>query len=266
MAEGKITVNLSLNGPLDVERLAEEFKASIRKEIERVGVKVELASEYRKVTDRKPKAGDFVKFTQEFADDDEDITGGNYYEITNIDSDGHIVFYDDVSDIRYKCGEDGEVYKKVAPCCEEPLKEAEIKAGDYAKVISVCGGDVGGITEGSIVKVARISGGDFLNYETLDGNKNSMFLHRFVKATDEEVAEANRKQAEKVESEKWAKIGRKPNEFKKGDIVKDTDGTFGFHYREVLTAYSDYLRCTGGVDIHVQNAKLITPVEVRFDR
>lgn len=65
--------------------------------------------------------------------------------------------------------------------------------------------------------------------------------------------------------EKWNKIGRKMNEFKKWDIVKDSDGHLGFHYREVLSVNGDYLRCTGGVDTHKSNVKLVTPMERRFD-
>lgn len=65
--------------------------------------------------------------------------------------------------------------------------------------------------------------------------------------------------------EKWHSINRNVSEFKKWDIIKDVDGTFGFHYREVLSVNKDYLRCTGGVDIHESNASLITPLERRFD-
>lgn len=65
--------------------------------------------------------------------------------------------------------------------------------------------------------------------------------------------------------EKWHSIGRKVNEFKKWDIVKDIDGCHGFHYREILSVNKNVLRCTGGVDIHESNAQLITPLERRFD-
>lgn len=65
--------------------------------------------------------------------------------------------------------------------------------------------------------------------------------------------------------EKWNNIGRNMNEFKKWDIVKDIDGSHGFHYREVLSIHKEHARCTGGVDIHESNLSLVTPLERRFD-
>lgn len=65
---------------------------------------------------------------------------------------------------------------------------------------------------------------------------------------------------------KWANIKRNYLEFKEGDIVKDIDGCHGYHYRAVLSVYDSYLRCTGGIDIHMSNATLVVPVERRFDK
>jgi hypothetical protein len=185
----EIKVSVSLNGPIDVEKIAEEVKESIRKEIARVGIKA------------------------------------------------------------------------------EPLK-----VGDYAKVVSICGGDVGGVKEGSIVVVKHISNG-FLRYMTLDGNENGMLLRRFIKATDEEVAEAKRKLAEKAEVEKWAKIGRKPGEFKKGDIVRVTGSCFGHKVGTIgeLVAAPEYIGTDLGVlangvkKSHIGQMELIAPAESRFD-
>lgn len=64
---------------------------------------------YVKVTDRKPKAGDYVKFNE----DTYDVTAGKYYEVTDVDCDGDIEIVDDVGDEFNLYGEDFEVYEKV---------------------------------------------------------------------------------------------------------------------------------------------------------
>jgi hypothetical protein len=194
---GNITVNVSLNGPLDVEKLAEEFKASIRKEIERVGVKVEVAKpEYRKLTGRVPKSGDFLKFTDTT---DGDITIGKYYEIIRFDNDGDPEFYDDIEDINVAISEHGEVYNI------------------YEKVI-----------------------------------------------------EAN----EKLDVEaKRAKIGRRHNEFKKGDIVRgvrydDSSIRFIGEAEDVSDKWDTIgVRSADGIyhAVYRTEAVLIAPVEIRVD-
>lgn len=83
-----ITVNISLNDGFDFEKISE----TIRKEIERVGVKVEFLT-YCKVTDREPKVGDFVKFAEDNTYDD--ISADTYYRINGIDEDGDLEFVDE---------------------------------------------------------------------------------------------------------------------------------------------------------------------------
>ncbi|KQL18824.1 hypothetical protein [Cytobacillus solani] len=80
------------------------------------------AAPYALVTDREPKAGDFVKFLQEFVDDDTDLTAGKYYEITRVRGD-YVYFDDDENDERVKNPKhDGvEVYEKVGATPTETL-------------------------------------------------------------------------------------------------------------------------------------------------
>lgn len=102
------------------------------------------------------------------------------------------------------------------------LDEEPLKVGDYAKItanrrhgtMDLHGFEIGEIVR-VITSIEMLITGDRIKAETLDGGI-SWFVHQddFVKATDEEVAKA------KAELKKWAKIGRKPNEFKKGDIVR----------------------------------------------
>jgi hypothetical protein len=188
---GNITVNVSLNGPLDVEKLAEEFKASIRKEIERVGVNAEVA---------KP----------------------------------------------------------------EPLK-----VGDYAKVIQT-----GHCNECEIVEILSVDYSEDYPFDTRLINGEEGDCHRpeqLARAIDEEVVEAKAKLAEKKLAEKWAKIGREPNEFKKGDIVKLLDDTGANSIGEIVEIARDDARwyideCGDEYGCRPEWLGLITPVEARFDR
>ena len=90
---------------------------------------------------------------------------------------------------------------------------------------------------------------------------------------DEEVAEA-KAQAEKATLEaKWAKIGRKPNEFKEGDIVRVTDrlGAMGLYVGFITEIAAigpgPHPLVIGTNEIHYYaEVELITPVESRFDR
>jgi hypothetical protein len=90
------------------------------------------------------------------------------------------------------------------------------------------------------------------------------------KATEEEVAELGRKQAEKGLEGKWAKIGRKPNEFKEGDIVKVVSSD---SYNGVVGEITDIGNLYLGIysfdgKFHgpfKETAQLIAPVESRFD-
>jgi hypothetical protein len=75
MAEIKdITVNITINGTLDADIIAEEVKHHLRREIERVGVKTEVA---------KPaplKVGDYAKVV---ADESKVAENGDVFEITH---------------------------------------------------------------------------------------------------------------------------------------------------------------------------------------
>jgi hypothetical protein len=154
---------------------------------------------------------------------------------------------------------------------EEVIEEEQsLKVGDYAKVINNHN-TAPKFPLGTIIAITQehVSGESY-RYETLNGKQHGyVYAFRLVRATDEEVAEAKRQQAEELERKglerKWAKIGRKPYEFKQGDIVKDTDGKFGYNYRSVLAVNGGYIRCMGGIDMYRDKAKLITPVEHRFD-
>ncbi|MFV4885134.1 hypothetical protein RY279_06640 [Bacillus velezensis] len=91
--------------------------------------------------------------------------------------------------------------------------------------------------------------------------------------TEEEAAEIKRKQAEEA---KWAKIGRKVGEYKKGDVVTYDDPEFfeNSGIGEVVSVFGgdpkvlaiDYEGDKNQYYLEPAQLRLITPVEARFDR
>ena len=79
-------------------------------------------------------------------------------------------------------------------------------------------------------------------------------------ATPEEIAEEK-------ERRWWHRHGRGVWEFKTRDIVKDKSGEYGFHYRSVhfVDEILKMARCTGGVDIPLENLTLVCFADERKD-
>ncbi|MFS0562580.1 hypothetical protein AB1K91_17780 [Terribacillus sp. 179-K 1B1 HS] len=303
---------------------------------------------YRKVTDRSPQVGDYVKYDDR---PHEDITAGKYYEIIEIDSSDDPHFIDEAGDKYDTAGDDFEVYEKVSDNqpAEPTLKEENtaLRVGDYAKVIREDKFEVGEIIElvgvDSLHFEAKSLQREYWHYADKEGG--------LVPATDEEVAEAKAKlaasqfevgdkvrllsgagerylygfsdgsiceiirgldsggdlslknregisgyakpdQLEKISDEeaqqieadhaiaaKFVEIGRKPGEFKAGDIVcfKAGDIVYGelsrapgeFIYGEVKDIGDALLGIISFADGNyrgINDVELITPVERRFDR
>lgn len=299
---------------------------------------------YRLVTDREPKAGDFVKFDDP---DNGDITIGKYYEIIEVDSAGDPQIVDDAGDKYDTYGEEFEVYEKVSttqpetirhngatytlvgrkaqpgdvvvftesdspfvtngksygPVTEEdgnlyvaddyddedrvkvyniyfnrksanvkvyaPVapKVEPLKVGDYAKVVNAS--DFHFLSDGDVVEIL----GDACaptNHSVKrlsDGKVQRVPKDQLVRLTDEEVTQAKAQQAE---IERWEAIGRKPNEYKKGDIVRITH-KYGARSVSVGDIVEVGRPCdsSGFFDAkygYVLDGELITPVESRFDR
>jgi hypothetical protein len=231
---------------------------------------------YRKVTGRSPQVGDYVKYDEAPRSY---VLADKYYEIIRIDGsdDPHILDedgddWDTVNDSSF------EVYEKVKQAqddAQQPLKEENtaLRVGDYAKVIREDKFTVGEIIE--------IVGVDSLHFEAKSLQRDYWHYadkeRELIPATAEEVAEAKR-QAEKDEADrkltaKFTEIGRKPGEFKAGDIVKYLGGASRksslVEVFEDTSAGRTSIRWTDDYDICSENnddLELITPVERRFDR
>jgi hypothetical protein len=239
------------------ERIAELERRIAALEGRGNGTVAEDQPKYRKVTDRDPRVGDYVKFDESSRSY---LTSGKYYEIVEIDVYGDPQIIDDDGDAFDIGGLEFEVYELVA----EGAPKFEV--GDYAKVISVSSA-MNGFDEGDIVKVVGVNVGG--KYGTDIENKYGIVGfgnvgEHIVPATDEEI--------------RWAKIGRKPGEFKEGDIVRVKDEEPWFETEtigEVEVVCDEVNPCIRALDyrgkiksyyVNVQYVELICPVEHRFDR
>jgi hypothetical protein len=232
------------------ERIAELERRIAALEGRGNGAVAEGAPKYRKVTDRDPRVGDYVKFDEAPRSY---LTAGKYYEIVEIDVLGDPQIIDDDGDELDIGGFEFEVYELVA---EGAMK---LKVGDYAKVISVSSA-MRGFDEGDIVKVIGVNG---CGYDTEIENENGTVGFGNV---GEHIVPA-------TEEARWEKIDRKPGEFKKGDIVcvKGSNaglpiGTIG----EIIGIdFDGDLDVSNGVNSRyhgTDQVELICPAEHRFDR
>lgn len=148
---------------------------------------------------------------------------------------------------------------------EELPEDKQLKVGDYAKVTkarstqSINNGDIIQITEDNRVSIY----GYTYRGITLIGEDAGVFApEQLLRVSDEEVKQAR-------VSARWAAIGRKPGEFKKGDIVRVTwsNGHNVGDIGEIMFADgSDRPSVRVGGFSQYDRVELITPVEARFDR
>ncbi|MCY9512339.1 hypothetical protein M5W68_06835 [Paenibacillus larvae] len=185
--------------------------------------------------DGSPEVGDFIVYDE--VPDSYCLTAGKPYEVIETDYHGedYVLIEDDDNEEYNAINDNFTVLKRASQAealrylldkrraevaeLEEKLEEASrLKVGDYAKVIEVdpCDSSYGAAV-GDIVQVIRVDY-DHLPHKCIkcggpDKYEYWFYLEHLERATDEEVAAAK-------QEEKWAKIGRKVNEFKVGDIVR----------------------------------------------
>lgn len=148
----------------------------------------------------------------------------------------------------------------------EPIVKAEskpkLKAGDFVKFEK----DGKDITAGKVYKVEIADSGSL--YVLDDAGRRDYRVgrrgHKYEILSAEEVAKHR-------ESEKWSKIGRKPGEFKVGDIAEVVEYNSG-HKVGTIVKITDEITpydATDGNMTYCYNAgrlKLIAPVDARFDK
>lgn len=200
--------------------------------------------------------GDYVKVTNDFCD--EVVSVGDICEIVHDDgsylpfklkrlTDGKISGY------MYAHGlvkaTDAEIAKATAP---------KLKAGDFVKITS----GTPSIIEGEIYEVLR---DDENELHIIDKDGDSRWFPLALGRAKYEIVDA--------ETAKWAKLGRKVNEVKVGDLVEITDKCGAANVGEIVKVKRAVEQGDGGTriyyDHHKQNDytahegsyKLVAPVE-----
>ncbi|AOC55290.1 hypothetical protein [Bacillus pumilus] len=199
-----------------------------------------------------------------------DMTAGSFYVIKEIDPDGDAYFYDDGGWSSVICSDDYFPFRK---------KHVRLKVGDYAKVVD-CVEDWK-VAQGDFVKVliddkkyrpfqCEVQSGEFVG-ETVWMRESELVL-----ATEDEVAAAKEAEAKRSIEAKWAKIGRKVDEYQKDDIVAYDDPEWFANkgFGKVGEDKGGLVRVAavdkGGFNnvfyLEKDRITLVTPVEARFDR
>jgi sRNA-binding regulator protein Hfq len=160
---------------------------------------------------------------------------------------------------------------------EEEAKVEPLKVGDYVKVVAAESevaenGDVFEITHTNYGGVTVFP---FNGKRVTDGRVEQFYDREIIRATNGEVSKAKHQGELKAVAKKWAEIGRKPNEFKEGDIVRVKrnrpcianllEGEIGeitqYDWNDSFNVTNKKACFVGSSDV-----ELITPVEARFDR
>lgn len=224
-------------------------------------------SEYERV-EGVAKVGDLVRLSD---DARHDVTPGGFYTVRGVRV-ARVQITDDVNDPHHWDEEYYDLFRK---------KHTRLKVGDYAKVVD--SSEYTRVAEGAIVRITKDDGSrcpfycDILSGER-EGDSGWMEYHVLVPATEDEVAAAKEAEAKRSIEAKWAKIGRKVDEYKVGDIVAYNElAGFG---NEGLGKVIEDSTCNsfpkiGAIDgcgdleeyyVPRLSLTLITPVEARFDR
>lgn len=153
-----------------------------------------------------------------------------------------------------------ELAKELEIKIEVAKEEAPLKVGEYAKVTKVRNtqaannGDIIQITEDNRVSIY----GYIYRGITLNREDAGVFApEQLLRVSADEVSEAR-------EQGRWAAIGRKPGEYKQGDIVCDGTDSANFTVLGNSEIRKGAVRFTDNT-VNIAQIKLIAPVESRFD-
>lgn len=173
-----------------------------------------------------------------------------------------------------------ELLVKVDGLGAEFTEDDELKVGDYVVPLESADDEYEITnTKMKLGKVVEERAGDYRDIEVeVIAHEGDLRVgvtfpvesKHFRKATDEEVAQAKAEHERKQAEQKWAKIGRKPGEFKKGDIVRVVECTGAHEIGEIVELAKDcaneYLGNDGVVLVgEPEWFELIAPVESRVD-
>ncbi|MED1527869.1 hypothetical protein [Bacillus pumilus] len=220
-------------------------------------------AEYERV-EGGAKVGDLVRLSD---DARHDVTPGGFYTVRGVRV-ARVRISDDVNEPHHWDEEYYDLFRK---------KPTRLKVGDYAKVV-----DEGGISiTGDIVKITEDDHGTIpFRCAVITGKGAGDYFwacgSELVHATEAEVATAKEAEAKRSIEAKWAKIGRKVDEYRKDDIVAYDDPEWFANkgFGKVGEDKGGLVRVAavdkGGFNnvfyLEKDRITLVTPVEARFDR
>lgn len=240
------------------------------------------AVEYREVK-RKAEVGEKIRVTNVHRSDEE-FSEGDVLTVSRVDGAGDIWYAEEVDIdglIFYQHPEHGNEYVVLEPVTKSAgtTQPERLAVGDYVRVaVEYCEHNVGDVLK--INSTASLH--DFYVTNVATSRLGCIDADKLVKLTAAEIAELERKQAEEAvkraeeeairrEETKWNAIGRKVNEYKRGDIVlcvgkakaglgEVQDDASGDRVR--VEYYSIFGTCSETFGI----ITLVSPAEQRFDR
>jgi len=223
---------------------------------------------YRKV-DREAREGDVVIFSEEIADKTTYVTANKPYKVT-LNPKGRTVFNTDGAGTYGVYRNYG--YNRTRETVDVYEAKYVPQEGDIVVIVKSEHGSRNGV--GDIGKVSDVSPINFAVdvpqkpcTSNARGNKHEAYEVR--KATPAEVEKYEQAVKDAEIAEKWAKIGRKPNEFKKGDIAEVVEYNSGHKVGTIVEIThlagrdGDFRAKALGSTFYYkpQRLKLIAPVE-----
>lgn len=233
---------------------------------EKVSVETPVTT-YREVK-RKAAVGERIKIVNPIHATDYGM--GDEFVTVRVSETGGARFMDNAGELNIAYLREYVVLELVS---EQVKAEPErLTVGDYVR-ISCARYPGDSLKIGEVRKIAKVDGSDIpYKADKLDGSDHDWFRAGALEKLTEEEVSAIEKEAQ--ETAKWAKIGRKVGEYKRGDIVEATHISSGGRLTGVVNdlerADSPNLGITSYVDgtyraVYTEGATLITPVEQRFD-
>jgi hypothetical protein len=245
-------------------------------------LRVEYDGEIYEKVDGPAQKGDLIYVTtSNFID----ATKNAFYKCAGVDSDGNAKFSDDIDDIVVHHSSGYKIFRKVAtqPSLADRVAALEARVdkleGKTDEAISASLNKTERPTVGDFVKVIQngIHHAEIGDYAKIVENDKSDIPFKCEDLNGWNVGWFREDEVEKVTDEnalKFLRIGRKPSEFKVGDIVRGPEGNSAVDIFEIIeiregSAYPIRFINRNGVNDGFNlyaDLTLIAPVEARVDR
>lgn len=243
-------------------------------------LRVEYGGEIYEKVDGPAQANDLIYATTNTL---VDVTKNSFYKCIGVDSDGCVVFYDDADDFMTRQPRSFQVFRKISvqPSLADRVKKLESrvdklegKIDDGYRLVTDREPRVGDYIKFDEAPCCYLTAGKYYEIEEFDGDDPIIIGDD---GDEYDTFGTKFEVYEKVPDEnemKFLRAGRKPGEFKVGDIVRGPEGNPVVDIFEIIeiregsTHPIRFINRNGKNDGFSINANLtlIAPVEARVDR